>query len=284
MTMIIKMLLKNLYCYYIMVNSRTEYMKQYRQKNKEKLNNYHKNYYRNKNNINDDNENNENTTKENKENNEPKNKRKFEFTPARQAAFKKIQAAKKMQLMGLYEKEEEENENADNEVTDSELNFNENDDNNEDDNEDDNEEDENINKAAKEVEEENNQKINRGVASIKNDQNNEEMREYFETSNILEELKDTQEELKSTQELLEKTNELVKILNEELMNKHKTIKQMSKETERKKELDDYFHNNKHKFIDPNGELEEGEFSKEEFDELHEKFKNFEESILMYLNK
>ena len=68
------------------------------------------------------------------------------------------------------------------------------------------------------------------------------------------------------------------------MGKHKTIKQIRKQTERKKELDDYFHNNKHKFLEPDGELDEIEISIDEWNELHKKFDDFEKSRLNYLKQ
>ena len=53
--------------------------------------------------------------------------------------------------------------------------------------------------------------------------------------------------------------------------------------QRKKELDDYFHSNKHKYIDPKGELDEIEISNNEWNELQKRFDDFEKSILNYLN-
>ena len=80
--------------------------------------------------------------------------------------------------------------------------------------------------AYEQYQTENNNMINEGVKSLQTPDYINDLTEYFETSKIVEELKDTQLQLKNTQALLNKTNELVAILNSELVDKHKQIKQL----------------------------------------------------------
>ena len=85
------------------MSSRSEYHKQYRLKNKDKLNDYHKKYYHiKKNNDIDDNTNVEQNEKI-EINTEPI--KKYDFTEKRKLAFKKMIAARKKQLEELKEKQ-----------------------------------------------------------------------------------------------------------------------------------------------------------------------------------
>ena len=85
------------------MSNRSEYHKQYRLKNKEKLNDYHKKYYHiKKNNDIDDKQNIEQNEKI-EINTEPI--KKYNFTEKREAAFKKMVVARKKQLEELKEKQ-----------------------------------------------------------------------------------------------------------------------------------------------------------------------------------
>ena len=83
------------------MSDRSEYHKQYRLKNKEKLNDYHKKYYHiKKNNDIDDKSN-----IEKKEKIETEPIKKYDFTAKPEAAFKKMVAARKKKLEELKEKQ-----------------------------------------------------------------------------------------------------------------------------------------------------------------------------------
>ena len=85
------------------MSNRSEYHKQYRLKNKDKLNDYHKKYYHIK-------KNNDIDDKPNVEQNEKielttEPIKKYNFSEKRQAAFKKMVAARKKKLEELKEKQ-----------------------------------------------------------------------------------------------------------------------------------------------------------------------------------
>ena len=85
------------------MSNRSEYHKQYRLKNKEKLNDYHKKYYHIKKNNDFDDKPNMEQNEKIEINTEPI--KKYDFTAKREAAFKKMVEARKKQLEELKEKQ-----------------------------------------------------------------------------------------------------------------------------------------------------------------------------------
>ena len=151
--------------------------------------------------------------------------------------------------------------------------------------EEDNTEEPDMNDAYLQYQEDYNDTINQGVKSLQAPDYVNDLNEYFETSNLLDELKDTQLQLKNTQDLLIKTNELVSILNSELIDKHKVIKDLHKKNNgissisTLDDLNKYFHINKYKMLDDNEELDEVEMSKDHFELLKQKLEDFEYAFI-----
>ena len=71
-----------------------------------------------------------------------------------------------------------------------------------------------------------NDNSNDGSDNDSNDESNNEKEEYINVSYIIEEMKSLKDELETTRTLLENTNLLVEILNDELIKKHRHIKNL----------------------------------------------------------
>jgi len=178
--------------------------------------------------------------------------------------------------------------NAINNIPDDEINtIDENDENNE---------DQNLNEAYNAYINQRNQTIEEGTKSLEFDDSVNDLHEYLQTSDLVNEIKILHDELQQTRAILEKTNELVKILNDELMDKHKQIKSLKQSNNKPKDnkwiiandedLIKYFHHNKHKFLDKNEDvqLDEANLSEQQFNKLKTMLEEFENEFMEQLKQ
>ncbi len=133
-----------------------------------------------------------------------------------------------------------------------------------------------LNEVAEEIDQQNDEVINTGVEEVKMSDDLRDFKEYMSTSHLLEEIKSLEEELKLTRDLLEKTEETVKILNSELVNSHKEMKKLKKHSYDPNDVNQYFERNKYVHVDPSDdvEAEEIEISKDQYEDLMNKFEKF----------
>ena len=179
------------------MSNRSEYHKQYRLKNKDKLNDYHKKYYHIK-------KNNDIDDKPNIEQNEKieittEPIKKYNFTEKREAAFKKMVAARKKKLEELKEKQGiNKMDDSDNStyLTDSD---------------DENEKNEK-NDPIEHVE---------PVEDVTYDKDIS-----ITIKALMEELQETRDENENLRSILKNTNYLVEILNDQLISFHKQLNEM----------------------------------------------------------
>ena len=183
------------------MSNRSEYHKQYRLRNKEKLNDYHKKYYHIK-------KNNDFDDKPNIEQNEKielttEPIKKYNFTEKREAAFKKMVAARKKKLEELKEKQGinkmDDSENS-TYLTDSENS-----------------------------EDEKNEKIEHAEPSehmepVEHVTPDKDI--SLSIKELMEELHETREENENLRSILKNTNYLVEILNDQLILFHKQLNEM----------------------------------------------------------
>ena len=176
------------------MSNRSEYHKQYRLKNKEKLNDYHKKYYHIK-------KNNDIDDKPNIEQNEKieittEPIKKYNFTEKREAAFKKMVAARKKKLEELKEKQEI------NKMDDSEGSTYLTDSDDENEKNEKNEPSEHVEDVTQDKD------ISITIKELMGD------------------LQETREENENLRSILKNTNYLVEILNDQLISFHKQLNEM----------------------------------------------------------
>ena len=172
------------------MSNRSEYHKQYRLKNKEKLNDYHKKYYHIKKNNDFDDKPNMKQNEKIELTTEPI--KKYNFSEKRQAAFKKMVEARKKKLEELKEKQ------GINKMDDSDNST-----------------------YLTDSEDEKNDKIepSENVEPVEDVTPDKDI--SITIKELMEELQETREENENLRSILKNTNYLVEILNDQLISLHK---------------------------------------------------------------
>lgn len=234
--------------YYRMSNkvnkSRAEYMREYRQKKKDQP--------------------------------EEEKPNKFEMSAKRLAAIERMKKARqakfnKKKVIDLT------NDDEDSDQTDSELNYpipppkhsKEVIDLTIDTEDEQDEEDKNMELATKIVQEQQDEEIKKDSQLLQVDDNIADLREYMQTSGLVEHIKQLEEELKETRELLDKTNETLKLVTMSNAKKSKKIKRLKKIPYDPENLGEIFDHKKIKIIMPDPLKDDNEefFNDDEKDEL-----------------
>ena len=229
------------------MSNRSEYHKQYRLKNKEKLNDYHKKYYHIK-------KNNDFDDKPNIEQNEKieittELIKKYNFSEKRQAAFKKmVEARKEARKKKLEELKEKQGINkmddSDNStyLTDSENSENEK-----------------------------NEKIEHyeHVEPVENVTPDKDI--SITIKELMEELQETREENDNLRSILKNTNYLIEILNDQLISFHKQINEM----EIKNKMNDLNEEDQ----EENNYMDDGELDENEENQIEQQIENEEQPAI-----